>query len=159
MQRNVDNTAIIDMFSVYDPEQTAKNVDSFFKNFKRIARMAGRNPLALKSPALTGMPAGGNGGNHNEEKLVDYVNARDLAPKIFEDVQFALSVISDRSRKIIIGAYIDELSNSKMAERIGYSDKSYVRFKKVALNEFADAFSSAKTTLKIDLHKTDGELV
>ena len=84
----------------YDDEQTAKNVSEFFKNFKRISRMAGEDPSALKSPVISDMPVSHGGGNHNEDKLVDHANATDLAPKIMNDVKKALSHVSETSRSI-----------------------------------------------------------
>lgn len=153
------NKDILNIFNNYDSNLTAKNVNSFFKNFKRIARMAGRNPMALKSPVISDMPSSKSIDNNVENKMVEYVSARDTAPKIFNDVQYALSLIPKRSREIILGAYIDELTDEIMAQRIGYSKSSYRRFKEKALNEFADALCSCETVLRIDLHKSDGELV
>lgn len=141
----------------YDDEQTAKNVSEFFKNFKRISRMAGEDPSALKSPVISDMPVSHNGGNHNEDKLVDHANATDLAPKIMNDVRFALNHISQRSKIIILGVYVDELSQASMAERLLCSESSYKIYKKVALNEFADSLSSPRTILKIDLHVGSGK--
>lgn len=152
----MDGAELTALFN-YDDEQTAKNVSEFFKNFKRISRMAGEDPSALKSPVISDMPVSHNGGNHNEDKLVDHVNATDLAPKIMNDVKFALSHISQRSKTIILGVYVDELSQTSMAERLLCSESSYKIYKKVALNEFADSLSSPRTILKINLHVESGK--
>lgn len=136
----------------YDDEQTAKNVSEFFKNFKRISRMAGEDPSALKSPVISDMPVNHSGENHNEDRLVDHANATDLAPKIMDDIKFALNHISQRSRTIILGVYVDELPQLAMADRLRCSESSYKIYKKVALNEFADSLSSPRTLLKINLH-------
>ena len=141
----------------YDDEQTAKNVSEFFKNFKRISRMAGEAPSALKSPVISDMPVSHDGGKHNEDNLVNHANATDLAPKIMSDVKFALSHISQRSKSIIIGTYIDELSQESMADRILCCKTSLKEYKKVALNEFADSLSSPKTLLRIYLHVGNGK--
>lgn len=153
----MDGLSILEFFA-YDEDETARHVDTFFKNFKRIARMAGEDPSALKSPVITDMPVNHDGSNHVEDRLVDHANATDLAPKIMHDVRFALSHISQRSKTIIIGVYIDGLSQSEMADRLLCSPSSLKHYKKVALNEFADSLSSPKTVLKIDLHKSDEEL-
>lgn len=143
----------------YDDEQTAKNVSEFFKNFKRISRMAGEDPSALKSPVISDMPVSHSGGNHNEDKLVDHANATDLAPKIMNDVKTALSHVSETSRTIIIGLYVDDLTNRIMAQRLGYSERRVIDLKKKALNEFADSLE-AQEQLHINLHVTNGnELV
>ena len=152
----VDGAELTALFQ-YNDKQTAKNVSEFFKNFKRISRMAGEDPSALKSPAISDMPISHGGGNHNEDKMVDHVNATDLAPKIMSDVRFALSHISQRSKTIILSVYIDELPQFAMADRLRCSESSYKIYKKVALNEFADSLSSPKTLLRIDLHETDGK--
>ncbi|WP_290033707.1 ArpU family phage packaging/lysis transcriptional regulator [Ligilactobacillus cholophilus] len=141
----------------YDDEQTAKNVNNFFKAFKRISRMAGEDPSALKSPVITDTPVSHDGGNHNEDKLVEHINATDLAPKIMSDVRFALNHISQRSKMIILGVYVDELSQVIMAEKLQCCKSSYKIYKKVALNEFADSLSSKKTILQLDLHKENGK--
>ena len=140
----------------YDDEQTAKNVSEFFKNFKRISRMAGEDPSALKSPVISDMPVSHNGGNHNEDKLVDHVNAVELAPKIMNDVKAALSHLSETSKTIIIGLYVDDLTNRIMAQRLGYSERRLIDLKKVALNEFADSLE-AQELLHINLHVTNGD--
>lgn len=152
----MDGSELTALFN-YDDEQTAKNVSEFFKNFKRISRMAGEDPAALKSPAISDMPVSHDGGNHNEDKLVDHANATDLAPKIMNDVKFALSHISQRSKTIILGVYVDELPQFVMADRLRCSESSYKIYKKVALNEFADSLSSPRTVLKIDLHVGNGK--
>lgn len=143
----------------YDDEQTAKNVSEFFKNFKRISRMAGEDPSALKSPVISDMPVSHGGGNYNEDKLVDHANATDLAPKIMNDVKKALSHVSETSRSIIIGSYVDDLTNATIAQRLGYSERRIIDLKKVALNEFADSLE-AQEYLHINLHEECGmELV
>lgn len=152
----MDGSELTALFN-YDDEQTAKNVSEFFKNFKRISRMAGEDPAALKSPAISDMPVSHDGGNHNEDKLVDHANATDLAPKIMNDVKFALSHISQRSKTIILGVYVDELPQFAMADRLRCSESSYKIYKKMALNEFADSLSSPRTALKIDLHVGNGK--
>lgn len=152
----MDGSELTALFN-YDDEQTAKNVSEFFKNFKRISRIAGEDPSALKSPVISDMPVSHDGGNHNEDKLVEHANATYLAPKIMSDVRFALNHISKRSRSIIIGMYIDELTQESLADRILCSKTSLKAYKKVALNEFADSLSSPKTILRIDLHESDGK--
>lgn len=154
----MDGSELTALFN-YDDEQTAKNVSEFFKNFKRISRMAGEDPSALKSPVITDMPVSHDGGNHNEDKLVDHANAADLAPKIMNDVKTALSHVSETSRTIIIGLYVDDLTNRIMAQRLGYSERRVIDLKKKALNEFADSLE-AQEQLHINLHVTNGnELV
>lgn len=152
----MDGSELTALFK-YDEKQTAKNVNEFFKNFKRISRMAGEDPSALKSPVISDIPVSHDGGNHNEDKLVNHVNATDLAPKIMNDVRFALSHISQRSKTIILGVYIDELPQLAMADRLQCSESSYKIYKEVALNEFADSLSSPRTILKIDLHVGSGK--
>lgn len=148
----MDNKALMTIFETYDEDATARSVASFFKTFKKIILIAGESITSLKSPVINGMPANHDGKNHQEEKVVEHANATDIAPKVFKDVQFALSVISERSRKIITGTYIDELTGDMMAAKLGYSESTFKRFKKVALNEFADAMTSNKTYLHLDLH-------
>ena len=140
----------------YNDKQTAKNVSEFFKNFKRISRMAGEDPSALKSPAISDMPVSHGGGNHNEDKIVDHLNAVELAPKIMNDVKAALSHLSETSKTIIIGLYVDDLTNRIMAQRLGYSERRLIDLKKVALNEFADSLEAQKL-LHINLHVTNGD--
>ena len=140
----------------YNDKQTAKNVSEFFKNFKRISRMAGEDPSALKSPAISDMPVSHGGGNHNEDKIVDHLNAVELAPKIMNDVKAALSHLSETSKTIIIGLYVDDLTNRIMALRLGYSERRLIDLKKVALNEFADSLEAQKL-LHINLHVTNGD--
>ena len=152
----MDGSELTALFE-YDDEQTAKNVSEFFKNFKRISRMAGEDPAALKSPVISDIPVSHDGGNHNEDRLVEHANATDLAPKIMSDIRFALSHISKRSKSIIIGVYIDELTQESMADRILCSKTSFKAYKKIALNEFADSLSSPKTLLRIDLHENNGK--
>ena len=154
----MDGTELTALFE-YDDEQTAKNVSEFFKNFKRISRMAGEDPSALKSPVISDMPVSRDGRNHNEDRLVDYANATDLAPKIVNDVKYALTHVSEISRSIIIGLYVDNLTNKIMAQRLGYSERRMIDLKKRALNEFADSLEAQKL-LHINLHVTNGnELV
>ncbi|WP_283580173.1 hypothetical protein [Ligilactobacillus aviarius] len=64
--------------------------------------MAGEDLAALKSSVISDMPVSHGGGNHNKDKLVDHANATNLAPKIMNDVKFALNHISQRSKTIIL---------------------------------------------------------
>lgn len=140
----------------YNDKQTAKNVSEFFKNFKRISRMAGEDPSALKSPAISDMLVSHGDGNHNEDKIVDHLNAVELAPKIMSDVKAALSHLSETSKSIIVGLYVDDLTNRIMAQRLGYSERRLIDLKKVALNEFADSLEAQKL-LHINLHVSNGD--
>ena len=66
----MDGSELTALFE-YDDEQTAENVSEFFKNFKRISRMAGEDPAALKSPMISGIPV-----SHDAETImkIDWSN-------------------------------------------------------------------------------------
>lgn len=144
----------MDLFPDVNYKETAINTRNFLDHkLPRILRIANENPGCLKSPAITGMPANHDGGNHNEEKLVKYITAKEM----LRGISKALNNCSYTSFIILEGKYIKGLQDWQITQKMGYSKARYFQLKDEALNEFADRLETQKSCP--DLHVYKRELV
>lgn len=137
----------MDLFPNINYKKTAINVRSYLDTkLPRLLRMVNESPASLKSPMFSDMPVNHDGDNHNEEKLIRYIAAKD----ILNGISLALNNCSQTAFTILEGKYIKELSDWQIAQNIGYSKARYFQLKDEAFNEFADRLEMQKSCP--DLH-------
>ena len=86
-------------------------------------------------------------GNRAEEKM----DKRIYAQQTLASVSKAIGVISEESRRILIGVYAENKDAWSMCEMLGRERSRYQQKKRKAENEFADAFETCCLWWK-DLH-------
>ena len=144
----------MDLFPNIDYKKTAVNVRSYLDTkLPRLLRMVNESPASLKSPVISDMPVNHDGGNHNEEKLIRYIAAKD----ILNGISLALNNCSQTAFIILEGKYIKELTDWQISQNMGYSKARYFQLKDEAVNEFADRLEMQKGCP--DLHIYEEELV
>lgn len=98
----------MDLFPNIDYKKTAVNVRSYLDTkLPRLLRMVNESPASLKSPVISDMPVNHDGGNHNEEKLIRYIAAKD----ILNGISLALNNCSQTAFMILEGKYIKGLTD------------------------------------------------
>lgn len=132
----------MDLFPNIDYKKTAVNVRSYLDTkLPRLLRMVNESPTSLKSPVISDMPVDHDSGeNHNEEKLIRYIAAKDIV----NGISLALNNCSRRSFMILEGKYIKEMSDWQISQNMGYSKARYFQLKDEAFNEFADRLEMQK---------------
>ena len=142
----------MDLFPNIDYKKTAVNVRSYLDTkLPRLLRMVNESPASLKSPVISDMPVNHDGGNHNEEKLIRYIAAKD----ILNGISLALNNCSQTAFIILEGKYIKELTDWQISQNMGYSKARYFQLKDEAFNEFADRLEMQKGCP--DLHIYEGD--
>ena len=130
-----------------DFKATAKNVKNFLDHkLPHVLRIANESPSALQSPVINDMPVTHDGGNHNEDKLIKYIAAKELINSVAQ----ALNNCSQTAFIILKGKYIKGLSDWQIEQNMCYSHAKYYQLRDEAYNEFADCFELQKGG--IDLH-------
>lgn len=141
----------MDLFPDIDYKKTALNVRNYLDTkLPRLLRMINENSLSLKSPAISDMPANHNGDNHNEEKLIKYIAAKDIV----NGISIALNNCSKISFIILEGKYVKELPDWQISQNMGYSKARYFQLKDEAFNEFADRLEMQKGCPDLHVYKS-----
>lgn len=131
-----------------DTIETAAKVRKFFKqDYPKLIRWAGVSGSYIKSPVMSDEPQSPSFGNRAEEKM----DKRIYAQQTLASVGKAINVISEESRRILIGVYADNKDAWSMCEALGCERSRYQQKKRKAENEFADAFETCCLWWK-DLH-------
>lgn len=124
-----------------DYKATAKNVKDFLDNkLPRILRLANENPASLKSPTISDMPVSHDGGNHNEDKIIKYIAAKEM----IQGVAQAFQNCSQTSLVILKGKYIQGLQDWQIEQNLYCSHSTYFKSRDKAYNEFADCLELQK---------------
>lgn len=122
-----------------DMIETAAKVRKFFKQYyPKLMLWAGVNDSYIKSPMITDEPKSPSFGNRAEEKM----DKRIYAQQTLASVGKAINVVSEESRRILIGVYVDNKDAWSMCEALGCERSRYQQKKRKAENEFADAFET-----------------
>ncbi len=122
-----------------DTIETAAKVRKFFKqDYPKLMLWAGVNASYIKSPVITDEPKSPSFGNRAEENITKRIYAQQTV----NSVRDAIKVVSDESRRIILGVYAENKDVWSMCEIIGCERAQYQVKKRKAENEFADAFET-----------------
>lgn len=122
-----------------DEKQTFKAVKNFFKyDYPAIKRLSRRDPTGISSPSITGMPSGDSDGNSTENRLVNWVDARQAKQATAD----AISYCSRWSRKILtIWGLEGNVDDDRIViDQLHFSDSWYYEHRKIAVIEFAEAY-------------------
>lgn len=124
-----------------DYKKTALNVQDFLDHkLPHILRLANESPASLKSPVISDMPINHDGSNHNEDKIVKYIAAKNL----INGVAKAFQGCSKTSFQILKSKYIDNLQDWQVEQLMYCSHSTYYKLRNKAYNEFADCFELQK---------------
>lgn len=124
-------------------KQTKLNARKVLKQTRKLARMAGRPIVDLKSPVITDMPRGGNLDNMIELTIVN----RTTADNELKAIERALGSLCFINRQILYYSYCDVEYHSNYEISLlvgGYSEKNIERLKSNALVEFAEAYKNGE---------------
>ena len=131
---------MVQLFPQLDKDRTFFKVQDFLYNaYPEIKRRAG-SWGDYSSPTVDDMPKALSYGNSSERRMIEHA----LYGSAVYAVHYAIKHCSATSQIIIKCRYFEELSNSKVKARIGYSgnDAYYSRLKS-ACAEFADCLEPA----------------
>lgn len=124
-----------------DYKKTALNVQDFLDHkLPHILRLANESPASLKSPVISDMPINHDGSNHNEDKIIKYIAAKNL----INGVAKAFQSCSKTSYQILKSKYIDGLQDWQVEQLMYCSHSTYYKLRNKAYNEFADCFELQK---------------
>lgn len=117
--------------------KTAENVDWFLQHgLEKAVRVVNINIADLKSPSMDGLPKAPNFSNTFEEKMVQYIDSRNLVEG-FKRVYPNCNIIT---QKIIKCLYLQGMDNQTVMQLLDYEHSRYADIKRNALNEFADRY-------------------
>lgn len=126
------------LFPEVNKQRTLDNVSNFFKkDLDRLLLMSGRNLTDLSSPKLSAAPGSSNFGNHNENKLINGIDAEAM----IEAVNDTIYHCPYTSEIILVELFIKRKSWDQVQAMV-YSEHykfSYLRRK--AMFDFADGFN------------------
>lgn len=135
---------LLDSIGNVDTKATAKEVSRFFRRtIPVLLRMYGGTMASIQSPKFDGMPKSSYG-NGTENKLIKRLEKELEAREVIADVRVAIERCSFESQQIIKMAMVEKKRDWQVCEALKYSQSRYYDLKRVALNEFADAFETRK---------------
>lgn len=133
-----------------DQRLTARKVNQYLKHdFERYLRQCGAHRADISSPSMSGMSSS-TFGNRQEEKLLEGLYAASVVDCIKHTIA---NCTDDDIRKpyktILVDYYLKGMPGFKIAQKVGYSDRQFVKKKQLALCEFADRFEYWKRVFKV----------
>lgn len=146
---------VLSLFDMPDFGATANRVNRFLSvQLPRLALRSGRHLADLSSPQLSLAPGSGSHGNNAENIIVNSMEA----DAVINAISYCIMSMPGTSKQILTKKYLDQLSDWKVQQKMGYSERQYFRLKRQALNDFADGYDSAQVRFcisednLIDLH-------
>ncbi|WP_262315383.1 ArpU family phage packaging/lysis transcriptional regulator [Lacticaseibacillus parakribbianus] len=126
-----------------DEQASRDNARDLLKDFRRIARMAGRPLTDIKSPTVTDIPRATGYGNLQEKRLTETFDAQQTLETIIQ----ALALLPVQSYWVLFYSYCtpEPLTGYEIAARLNVDNDGVVRYMRHrALMEFAEAFPGEK---------------
>ena len=120
-----------------DETATIKKVKRLLVDYPRYKRIANRDILFLKSPAMTGMPRSDSGKNNEEIKIVNKVTAETIVVTINNCIEMVAGV---ENRMMLENKYIHGFSEYELEAALKISSSTRKRILKQALLMFAEAY-------------------
>ena len=132
-----------------DEDKTCSNVKHFFKvDYPAIKRMCNRDPTGLSSPAMTGMPSGSPAGNPTENRVINWIDARQAK----DGTKQAIDCCSRWSREILriwgLEGNVDD--DRYVISQLPYESSWYYDHKRIAMIEFAEAYPHQRLLAYLD---------
>lgn len=125
----------------FDRNATAKNVRWFFNHrLDYYLSQCGSNRTDLKSPTLSLAGVSGTAGNHTENKVINGMIAGVVCQCIATAIQNCSHRAKQPSYEILVGCYLDELTDWEVSTQCGFGKTRFQEVKKEALCEFAERF-------------------
>lgn len=122
-----------------DEQASRDNARSLLKQFRRLARMAGRPLIDVKSPTITDMPKAHPFGNGIEIKMTDTFDAQGEVDTILR----AMALLNPESFWVLYYSYCtpEVLTGFEIADRLNVDNDKVVDYmKRKALLQFAEAY-------------------
>ena len=122
-----------------DEQASRDNARRLLKQFRRLARMAGRPLVDVKSPTITDMPKAHPFGNGVEIKMTDTFDAQSEVDTILQ----AMALLSPDSFWVLYYSYCtpEVLNGFEIAARLNVDNDKVVDYmKRKALLQFAEAY-------------------
>ena len=140
--RNIDEDATI---------EKAKRVLSEYTQWRLKSQ---RVSFDLQSPAMDGMPKNPSFSNREEEKHASKSNADFMANTVADVINTigSVSEVTEDYASILRMVYIKHYSNVRCMRELGLSEKTFYRYRKMALLAFASLYPPVVEKLLV--HKT-----
>lgn len=122
-----------------DEKASRDNARDVLREYRRLARMAGRPLVDVKSPTISDMPKAHPFGNGVEIRMTDTFNAQ----VEINIVDRAMSLLPTQSYWVLFYSYCtpEVLTGLEVAARLGVDNDHIVNYlKRQALMEFAEAY-------------------
>lgn len=134
-----------------DYKATADNVDDFFrKRVPMLQRLSNDNDLLhIPSQNLDGMPAFHDNRNRAGDRIDRVLEADHICREVADTIRRCSKVTQD----ILINRYVRNKLDRHVADVIGYQDTQYTKYKRRALNEFADRFELSLCWQDLHIYK------
>lgn len=124
------------LFKELDTKATCSEVKRLLtKELERLVLMSGHQLIDISSPALSPAP-GHSSGNHNEDALIEGINADGIVMAIHETIHHC----PEPSKTILIEKYIKHTPSFLIAKSIYLEHSRFNDLLNHALLEFADGF-------------------
>ncbi|WP_179395042.1 ArpU family phage packaging/lysis transcriptional regulator [Lacticaseibacillus absianus] len=126
-----------------DEQASRDKARDVLRDFRRVARMAGRPLVDIKSPTVSDMPKATPFGNQTESKLTETFDARQSIDTIIR----AMALLPAQSYWVLYYSYCtpEELSQYEIQVRMNTTSDNVVDYlKRKALLEFAEAYPGQK---------------
>lgn len=113
-----------------------KEVIKVLKQVPKWKRIAGKNLTDLHSPMIDNMPRSSS--VQADDRIINRINAKQQ----LERAEFCLSFLSDEKQKLLRLAYMnnEHPTNIKICIKMGISEGTFYRLKKVTLQEFRETY-------------------
>lgn len=122
-----------------DEQASRDNARGLLKQFRRLARMAGRPLIDVKSPTITDMPKAHPFGNGVEIKMTDTFDAQSAVDTILR----AMALLNPESFWVLYYSYCtpEVLTGFEIAARLNVDNDKVVDYmKRKALLQFAESY-------------------
>lgn len=124
------------LFKDLDTTETCTKVKQFLgKQLERLVLMSGHRLIDISSPALSPAP-GHTSGNHNEDALIDGIDAEAIVMAVHETIHHC----PEPSRTILLEKYIEHKPSFVVSHDIYLGHSRFADLLNHALLEFADGF-------------------
>lgn len=140
------------MFTEYNLPQTRKIAKKKLNECRRLNRIIGREPMALRSPVLSNMPKTPSNGNNAEDAVIQRTDAEEERNAIMR----ALELIPTTNGQILYYTHCvgtERPSDYEISKIVGYEIKTIQAKRRDAYIEFAEAYKQGALLIKADTGK------
>ena len=140
------------MFTEYNLPQTRKIAKKKLNECRRLNRIIGREPMALRSPVLSNMPKTPSNGNNAEDAVIQRTDAEEERKAIMR----ALELIPTTNGQILYYTHCvgtERPSDYEISKIIGYEIKTIQAKRRDAYIEFAEAYKQGALLVEANMQE------